>query len=426
MHYFIILLLIWSAVNDFFVSILPVLGNTDELIVSVLALHLLIDAIVKSPQRTGKGIRFSIIDLLIILILLWAASSFIVNKSSIVQLLLFLFSISKGFIVFYWIKKFVKHDRLLDDVLKVAKWLIRIQVPFFVVGLALKGGGYFGDNAVGAFITGDTSSVATFFWLGIIIYLAKYEQTNNKNNLLYVLGLLFLLIVTSTKQLTLLLPVVLVVLYWKRVRKVKFKQVAFLSIGLVGGLVLYSTVEKRWMQNYGVDASESSLLDYMNESEKILGYYSLFYELPDEIDHPVVWGAGPGMYGTYAAMNARTPLSQKYIMYYYDLIPDGLGGSLAYRSSSIIGFWGDIGLIGLLLVVAVYIYQTFYTARRLVEIRLRILHHLIIACGLLLLAQGFILNVFEGNSFVLNLFWVLCGIGGTHIRRNSAKQLPEI
>jgi hypothetical protein len=419
MRYLIILLLIWSAVSDFFASKFSALGNIDELIVLVLVVHLLIDAIVSAPKRKGKPLRFSIIDLLIVSVLAWTIGSFIVNRSSIVQLLLFLFSVSKGFIVFYWIRKFLKDDRLFNDIIKVIKWLILIQVPFFVVGLALKGGGYFGDNAVGAFITGDTSSVATFFWFGIIICLARYEQVKNPRYLLYSLGLLGLLIVTSTKQLTLLLPVVLVVLYWKKVRVVKLKQAAFVVVGLVAALGLYTVVENRWMQNFNVDASESSLLDYMNESEKILGYYSLLYELPDEIAHPITWGAGPGMYGTYVAMNARAPLSQKYIMYYFDLIPDGLGGSLAYRSSSIIGFWGDIGLIGLLLIVAVYVYQTFNISGRLKGLTLRPLHHLVIACGLLLVAQSFILNVFEGNSFALNLFWILCGVGGMHSRNNK-------
>jgi|GEM_PF-5500114 len=426
MRYLIILVLLWSAVSDFFASRLPVLGNVDELMVLILAIHIIIDAIVKAPRRKNKPLRFSITDLLIISVLGWAVGSFIVNMSSITQLFLFLFSISKGFIIFYWIRKFLTDGRIFDDIIVIIRWLIGIQIPFFIIGLALQGGGYFGDNAVGAIITGDASSVATFFWLGIIYYLARFEQKKDKKYLLYVLGLLCLLIVTSTKQLTLLLPLVLIFLYGRRLLAVKFKQLAFGLLGLAGVLVLYSTVEKRWMLNYGVDASDSSLLDYMNESEKLLGYYSLLYELPNEISHPIAWGAGPGMYGTYVAMNARAPLSQKYIMYYYDLIPDGLGGSLAYRSSSVIGFWGDIGLIGLLLVIAVYLYQTFYTANRLKDPALKPLHHLVVACGLLLVGQSFILNVFEGNSFALNLFWILCGTGGIYMRNQEAKTSHEV
>jgi len=103
-----------------------------------------------------------------------------------------------------------------------------------------------------------------------------------------------------------------------------------------------------------------------------------------------------------------------------------LGGSLAYRSSSVIGFWGDIGLIGLLLVIAVYLYQTFYTANRLKDPALKPLHHLVVACGLLLVGQSFILNVFEGNSFALNLFWILCGTGGIYMRNQEAKTSHEV
>jgi hypothetical protein len=169
------------------------------------------------------------------------------------------------------------------------------------------------------------------------------------------------------------------------------------------------------MLNYGVDTAEVNLYDYLDESEKFFGYYSLLYELPLEIKHPVLWGAGPGIYGSYVAMNARTPLSQKYIMYYRDQVPEGLGGTLAYRSSSIIGFWGDIGLVGLILILVIYLYQTFHRANKMKALSRPVLYNLIIACGFLLLAQSFILNVFEGNTFTLNLFWILCGLSAANI-----------
>ena len=410
MKYLIVLFLLWSAVSDFFASRLSVLGYIDEIIVLFLFIHLLLHAMVKASQKSSTDIRITITALLISLLLCWSFGSFLVNLTSLPQLLLFLFSISKGVIIFYWLKTFLKDAGLVQTILQLIKWLILVQLPFFAAGLLLSGTDYIGDHAVGAFITGDASAVGTLFWLGIIISVARFEIPNQRFYLYAAMGLLLLLIVTSTKQLTVLLPVVFVYLYGKRLKVINIKKALFFGGGFVVALFLYNAVERKWMQNFNVDASEVNLLDYMNESEKILGYYSLLYELPDEVKHPLVWGAGPGMYGSYAAMNSRTPLAQKYIMYYFDRIPDGLGGTLAYRSSSVIGFWGDIGLVGLFLIFAVYLYHTFHYAKQMRLSSQPVLYNLIIATGFLLVAQSFILNVFEGNSFSLNLFWILCGI----------------
>jgi hypothetical protein len=426
LKYLIIFLLVWSAISDFFASKVSVLGYVDELIVLVLLIDLVLGAITNVNKTDNKIVRLSKTGTLIALLIFWSIGSFIINWSSFTQLFKFVFSISKGFIIFYWIKTFLRDTRIVHKILTVIKWLIIIQIPFFIIGLAFFGTSYFGDNAVGAVITGDASAVGTFFWMGILICIAKYDQNRNSWYLIYMFALICLLIVTSTKQLTILLPVVLLYLYGRRIKISQLKQIAYAVLGLVISMMLYNFVERKWMLNYGVDTTEVNLLDYMDESEKLLGYYSLIYELPTEIKHLLVWGAGPGMYGSYVAMNARTPLAQKYIMYYYDLIPEGLGGTLAYRSSSVIGFWGDLGLVGLVLIIAIYAFQTFHYAKKMKTASPRILYNLIVGAGLLLIAQSFILNVFEGNTFTLNLFWILCGISAAQMSEFQRKISSEL
>lgn len=414
MRYFIIFLLTWSAIGEFFSSRVPALSIVDELIVLVFLLHLVIDVIAKA-HRTRRKLVLSPLPVLIIALIVWSTGSLVVNGSSFSQYFKFLLSISKGFVVFYWIKKFIVEEQLVQQIISVVKWLILIQIPFFIIGLIVQRTGYLGDNAVGAFITGDASAVGTLFWLGIMVCLGKYETNRKKHYLYYAFALALLLIVTSTKQLTILLPIVLAYLYIRRIKIANFRFAVFAIGGIITAVMVYNSVEKSWMANYGVDTSEASLLDYVDESEKLLGYYSLLYELPDEVKHPVMWGAGPGMYGSYVAMNARAPLSQKYIMSYYDLIPEGLGGTLAYRSSSVIGFWGDIGLVGLILIFLIYLYQVFHLGKGLKMVQQPVAYNLLIATGFLLTAQSFILNVFEGNTFTLNLFWILCGISAANI-----------
>jgi len=290
--YFILLMLLWSAVGDFFSAMLPFLGFVDEIISLLLLLDICLLSITRvvaesdiNNSNAEKEIRFSKFGLLLLSLFIWCFVSFLINTSSISQLFLFLFSISKGFILFYWIRTFINDQSLILDILNMIKWLILIQVPFFIIGLVIYGAGYFGDYAKGAFITGDASAVGTFFWLGILILIALYEQSGNKKFLIYTLLLGALLIVTSTKQLTLLLPVVLLILYAKRIRIRQFKQIA-LGICILGAaFFLYNFVESKWMLNYGVDTSDANVLDYLNESEKLLGYYSLIMELPEEISY---------------------------------------------------------------------------------------------------------------------------------------------
>lgn len=397
------------------------LGFVDEVVVMILLVHLVIDAMA-NVNKVKRNTGVSVFSVSIGVLLIWTFSSLVVNGSSFTQFFKFTLSISKGFIIFYWIKKFATEGIIINEIINIIKWLILIQIPFFVVGLIIYRTGYFGDYAVGAYITGDASAVGTFFWLGILICIGKYELSRNKKYLYGSLFLAAMLIVTSTKQLTVLLPAVLGYLYIRKVRVSNFKFTLFALVGIVAVAMLYKFVEKTWMsKSFGVDTSETSLIDYVDESEKLLGYYSLIYELPGEISHPLLWGAGPGMYGSYVAMNARAPLSQKYIMSYYDLIPEGLGGTLAYRSSSVIGFWGDIGLVGLSIIFVIYLYQTFYSANNFREAKQRIPYILLIATGFLLMAQSFILNIFEGNSFTLNLFWILCGISVSSIIAKNRK-----
>lgn len=426
MRFLIVFLLLWSAVSDFFASRMSALSFVDELVVLILLLHLIIDAIARA-HKVKEKFNVSFLTLVIGVLFLWATGSLLMNGSSFTQFFKFLLSISKGFVIFYWTRKFLREEIIVYEIIFIIKSLILIQIPFFVIGLIVYRTGYFGDNAVGAFITGDASAVGTFFWLGIMICLGTYEDSKSKKYLYYAVALVALLIVTSTKQLTILLPLVLTYLYARRIKIANFKIAVFSVVVVIAAVILYNIVEKSWMsKSYGVNVSEVNFVDYVNESEKILGYYSLIFELPEEINHPLLWGAGPGMYGSYVAMNARAPLSQKYIMSYYDRIPDGLGGTLAYRSSSVIGFWGDTGLVGLILIFVIYAYQTFKCAKKLNFVKRHILYNLLIATGFLLIAQSFILNIFEGNSFTLNLFWILCGISAVSLFNKHEKISSDI
>jgi hypothetical protein len=146
-------------------------------------------------------------------------------------------------------------------------------------------------------------------------------------------------------------------------------------------------------------------------SEKVQGYYSAIYELPGELPVPLL-GAGPGQYGSFVGMAARTPLSQKYIMYYNDLVPVGFAGTLTYRSSGLIGIYGDIGIIALIIFLSIYIStikMSVSIAKIIVNPYEKSVVFLATASGILIFIESLLQNIFEGNWFVLNFFWILSG-----------------
>jgi hypothetical protein len=271
--------------------------------------------------------------------------------------------------------------------------------------------GYIADNATGATITGDAFQVAVYMWLGIIFSFIFYILTKKKIYIIYTLVCLILLIITSTKQLTFILPVILFFLLRNQL-KIKLKYIIIVFIVVISGaFLLYSKVEGRWSNNFGTDYSQLNMADFVTGSEKVQGYYSAIFDLPKELPVPLL-GAGPGEYGSYVAMNARTLLSEKYIMYFNDLIPAGLGGTLSYRSSSLIALWGDSGIFCLILYIMIYIVvlrKLFQFANKTTDPFYKCLALVASAAGIAVLLESVLLNIFEGNWFILNFFWILSG-----------------
>jgi hypothetical protein len=185
----------------------------------------------------------------------------------------------------------------------------------------------------------------------------------------------------------------------------------FASILIVIGFALFNYVETVWVREWGVEHDDDDYYAAIEGSEKIQGYYSAIYELPDELPIPLL-GAGPGQYGSYVGMAARTPLSEKYIMYYNDLIPEGYGGTLTYRSSGLIGIYGDIGILGLIIFLSIYIsaIKISTTFSKLTTSPFdSTIAFLATASGILIIAESLFQNIFEGNWFILNYFWILSG-----------------
>jgi hypothetical protein len=409
MIYLVYFYLFWSSIAEFIIkkSSISVLSYVDETIVIILTFHLIIYRISEGKKLIPK-ISMKTYSVIFVLI---SFLSVIVNRSTLSLGALYLFSLFKPILLFFWIITFSKDDRLSNFTFRLLAFLIVIQLPFFLYGLAVRRFGYIADNATGATITGDAFQVAVYMWLGIIFSFIFYILTKKKIYIIYTLVCLILLIITSTKQLTFILPVILFFLLRNQL-KIKLKYIIIVFIVVISGaFLLYSKVEGRWSNNFGTDYSQLNMADFVTGSEKVQGYYSAIFDLPKELPVPLL-GAGPGEYGSYVAMNARTLLSEKYIMYFNDLIPAGLGGTLSYRSSSLIALWGDSGIFCLILYIMIYIVvlrKLFQFANKTTDPFYKCLALVASAAGIAVLLESVLLNIFEGNWFILNFFWILSG-----------------
>ncbi len=422
MIYIIYFYLIWSSVAHFIIvnagKSSSIFSNIDEIVVLLLLFHIFWLFLKEKRNVIPK----TNLNKPFFYILLIAVISAIVNKSLILNGVLFLFSIFKPVIIFYWILIFEKEERIAKFGVKLLTVLIIIQIPFFIFGLFAKGTEYFGDPAQGAVITGDAHQVGIYTWLGIFSAFGYYLVKKERKYLLFLIITFILFVITSTKVLMFLLPVILVYLLRKQLN-LGYKRISqIIVVGGIAGLFLFRFVETYWANAWEASYDDFDSVDYVTGSEKILGYNSVLFELPDDIEFPWILGAGPGMYGSSTAMNSRPPLAEKYIMYYNDLIPEGKEGTFTYRSSSIIGILGEIGLIPLILIFVIYfriIKKASEYSELFTESNNKVISFITSAAGLMLLLYAILQNIWEGNWFILNLFWILTACIYMKLKENN-------
>ena len=404
--------LAWSAAAKYF-SDFGVIGQFLNGLIALIPLLLLADIVIYRGEGLLPHDTRRIIWAIMTVVAL-SGLSLLFNGSPIINAVKFLYSILRVMVIFFWIIVSRKSEEISRFTLGFVQFLAVLQIPFFIFGFITKGGTYVGDNAMGAVVTGGAYEVATYMFFGILAAIGFYQARKAKIYAAYAVGCLIILLVTSTKQIALLTPfIVFFILYrFERIKIVK----SVILVLVVGALFDfgYRLAEFQWGQVIGEMAGPSEyveptpFLDMLTTTEKAQGYYDAFVTVPSQLPVPML-GAGPGNYASYTAMNARTPLAETYINSYLATIPEGMFGTMVSRTSGIISIYGDIGPIGLLILI--YIYWSVFRlvgqrGWRWLDAHSRAMAFIAVGAGLLLLAESVLLNVFEGNSILLNLFWI--------------------
>jgi hypothetical protein len=416
--YLVYIYLAWSSVAEF-VARAGSVGSAITSLMALIPMLLLVDLLFRADRNSVLMREIRPLRTAIGLLVLVSALSWLVNDGSLGNAARFLYSILRILIVFAWVLLTGRAHEIRRFLLRLVAALVVVQVPFFLFGFATRGKGYIGDFARGAEITGSAYEVAMYMFLGILIATAHFVSTREKRFLVYGVGCLVLLAATSTKQIILVLPFVLLFLLW-RYERLRFRK-AGIAILVVGGIFLgaYRYAQDLWAvvqtEQLAIEGNEDagvlSFTDLILSSEKFEGYRSAFVEVPSRLPFPLL-GAGPGNYASYTAMNARTPLAREYITDYLEMIPEGSFGTLVSRTSGIIAIYGDLGICGLLCMLYVYGF-VFVRAMRMGDMSAltgdKPLLFVVLGSGLLIGIESLLLNIFEGASFLLNIYWIAAG-----------------
>lgn len=359
----------------------------------------------KTPLIRNKYLFIPLLNFFFLVSLI----SFVINWGSVPSALQFIISITRPFVIFYWVVTSKEIFRIENFLLHLIVFTIVIQIPFFVNGILQQGTGYFGDAAIGTNIHGGAFGIGGMSWIGAMYFFFMAFYKKKYGNMFFSLVCVVILAITSTKMLFLILPISMVtpLIVFKRISLKSIIVIIMISI-FSGGAYFYA--EENYMgQSKEVDTDINEILA---ASEKFEGYHQLFFDLPLDLPIPFI-GAGPGQFASYAAQQYKTPLANKYINSYSDLIPEGTRGILTDRSSGIITFIGELGWAGLIIIMMIYIKTIINTIKLVLatqEINDLIMCSVVIVMGIAIITQSFFYNIFETNQFLLNAFWILSGI----------------
>lgn len=393
----------------------------------VLSTILLFDIVARKPwaiRFTRKNNKYLFLASILSFVLVCVAS-FLVNLGDPYSAVQFIVSVLNPFIIFIWVVTSKKYRKITKYTIRLLLALILLQVPFFVTNILRHGTNYFGDAAIGTGINGDAKELGRAFWMGALFFLFSAINEKKMKYFAYSLGCLLLLAITSNKEIFLILPLC-IILTLAFFRRISFKASLALFVFFAVALVAYVYSQEHFMGRHNeLDANYLTLLE---ASQKYEGYVQAFTRLPEEIPFPFL-GAGPGQFSSFAAIRAQTPLAERFVISYAEMVPWGTRGTLTTRTSGVITFFGELGILGILIFYSIYfrnlknIRDIFLVQGEEVDFTICALTF---AIGIAIIVESLLFDIFETNLLMLNIFWVLSGtVVGSKVFARNGKRIFE-
>jgi len=288
-----------------------------------------------------------------------------------------------------------------------------VQVPVIVgqaVAMVQSGGGLGPDSLRGTFAGANNLSYAALFPLFTFLGWREFRVTTWGDRLV-LCGLMAVLIAGQGR---LAICLFVIVMLYMGIRRLSSGRIPLKFIGpplvFASLLVLYFLLTNaRFVREYNLwrHFTESEF-EVSGGSARYLYYPLTLQVLAAGEAKRLLFGLGPGMYGSFAGFMCMTPMTE----YLANVFHQKELGVDPYVSSQIIPIWGEVGFVGL----AVYFILLFkihrYAVSRWLGTRDRLVKGLaagLIAGSLLMIIGSFFNPVFEVQTSSYP-YWLLLGL----------------
>jgi hypothetical protein len=279
------------------------------------------------------------------------------------------------------------------------------------------------DLFQGTFPGANNLSYATLFPIFLFLGLNDFK-IKGARNILILLGLLVVLILGQGRLSILLFPIIIIGLFHKNIFTFRLSKTFLILILIftVGIVSYFSLTSKKLMNDYNLwDIFTRAEFNVHSGSARYL-YYPLTWNLLDKSGtSTLLFGFGPGMYGSLASFKYSTPLS--------NLLSNAFGqrdcGLDPYVSSEIIPIWGELGFVGLL--VFLFLLWRFFTfAHSCYKLYSQPLIRSL-ACGLFASSSLMIIGSFFNPVYEVQVlaypFWLIAGLLVRAVRMKKKGEL---
>lgn len=321
----------------------------DEVLILIFAL------LVFSQKMLSGGIfKKSPFDRYILVLFLIMVFSMVLNNSPVLVGLYEIRYFFQYILLFYCIVNIPVSEKNILSVIKTIILCFLLQLPLLVyqiIDTITKGKQVGVDTLYGTFPGSNSLSYGTLFPIFLYAGLKNLKFKNVTNKFIFY-GLITVMILGQGRLAILLFLMILVYIFRKKFLYYPFSsgvRIGGILLIFFTGLLVYFKIMTGRMANlfkhYNLIYHFTKAEFQVSSGSQRYLYYPLTYKiLKREGIENLLFGLGPGMYGSFAAFKYRVP----YADYLSNVFRQQELGFDPYTSSQVIPIWGELGFVGLI------------------------------------------------------------------------------
>lgn len=403
----------------------PYLVIWDEVLILTFTAVILLQKMLNGKLSFKK----SPFDIYIIVFFLISIFSMFLNNSSFLPGIAGIRNYLQYALLFYCVLNVKITERTIEAVVKAIIFVFILQLPILTFQFfdALNKGGVGVDTLRGTLPGANNLSYAALFPIFLFIGIKNFKFKGLVNKLL-LLGLIVVLILGQGRLAVILLPLILLYLLRRQIlfrfSTRGFKVVAVIGIFfimLAGYLfVIKSDVFRQYNLYRHFTKGE---FEVHGGSQRYLYYPLVYQHLEDNGLKSILFGLGPGMYGSFAGFRYMTP---------YTKVLSNVFGQLDYGfdpyvSSQVIPISGELGFIGIIIYFLLLFKVLRYASlayKKFDQPLIKSLSTGLIAGSFLMIVGSFFNQVFEVQATAYP-YWLIAALLVKSLQIKSKRKTPE-